>query len=483
MNRHAITGGILLVAQMGAAQTTAPPPAAPRQLALPKPSERTLKNGLRVVVVPKHGTPLVSARLMVMTGSEEDTRDFAGLASFTASLVTQGTKTRTAEEIARGVEALGTTLQTNAGWHQSAVDVTVMPPNFSAALGYVADVVRNPVFTQEEIERLREQAIDALRVSLQEPLSLARYVAARVVYQEGPYGQNVAGTPESVARIQREQIAGFHRRHYRPDNSVLVVAGDIKPQTAFAAAEKHFGSWKGMNLGVRGSVQKPVTQPPKPRVVVVDMPDAGQAAVYVTRRGLRRVDPQYFTAIVTNSVLGGGYSSRLNQEIRIKRGLSYGAGSAFELRREEGPFSAYTQTKNESAAEVAGLIIDEMNRLASAELTERELTPRKAVVTGSFAESLETTAGIVDRVSAIALHALPLGDIAAFTSRVQGVTSDSVRGFARQTLGGESASIVIVGNAAAFIEPLRKRFGSVEVIPVDELDLESAALRKQKKAA
>ncbi|HEX6178742.1 MAG TPA: pitrilysin family protein, partial [Thermoanaerobaculia bacterium] len=369
MNRHVVAGGLLLVAQIGTAQTTPPPPAPPRQLTLPKPSEKTLKNGLRVIVVPKHGTPLVSSRLMVLTGSEEDTREFAGLANLTASLVTQGTKSRTAEQIARGVEALGSTLHTSAGWHMSAVDVTVMPANLASALDYVSDVVRNPSFKQEEIERLREQSIDSLRVSLQEPLSLARYVAARVVFQETPYGQNIAGTPESLERIGREQIAGFHRRYYRPDNAVLVIAGDIKPDAAFAVAQKAFGSWKGQPLGVRGQVEKIATDPPKPRVVVVDMPDAGQAAVVVTRRGLRRVDPQYFTAIVANSVLGGGYSSRLNQEIRIKRGLSYGAGSTFELRREEGPFTAWTQTKNESADEVASLIIDEMNRLASAELT------------------------------------------------------------------------------------------------------------------
>lgn len=479
MRRQMLAAALLLAAQIGAAQTTPPPPAPPRQIALPKASEKTLRNGLRVIVVPKHTSPLVSARLMILTGSEEDTREFAGLASLTASLITQGTRTRSAEQIARGIEALGTTLQTSAGWDVSAVDVTVMSPNLAQAMTYVADVVRNPVFEPEEIERLREQSIDSLRVSLQEPLSLARYVAARVVFQEGPYGQNAAGTPESLERIGRDQIVGFHRRHYRPDNAVLVIAGDIKPQAAFAIAQKSFGRWRSQSRGARsGPIEKPAPQNPKPRVVVVDMPDAGQAAVLVTRLGLRRVDPRYFTAIVTNSVLGGGYSSRLNQEIRIKRGLSYGAGSTFELRSEEGPFSAWTQTKNESAAEVAGLIVDEMTRLAAVELSDAELTPRKAVVTGSFSESMETTAGIVGRVSALALHGLPLEDISSFVSRVQAVTGENVRSFARSHLGGDTASVVIVGDASKFLDPLRERFGSVDVIPVEELDLERAELRR-----
>jgi zinc protease len=359
-----------------------------------------------------------------------------------------------------------------------------MPANLAAAMDYVSDVVREPRFKQEEIDRLREQAIDSLRVSLQEPFSLARYVAARVVFGETPYGQNVAGTPESLERIGREQIAGYHRRHYRPDNAVLVIAGDIKADRAFALAQKAFGSWKGAPLGVRGTtVTKPATEEPKPRVVVVDMPDAGQAAVLVTRRGIRRADPHYFTAIVTNAVLGGGYSSRLNQEIRIKRGLSYGAGSMFEPRREEGPFTAWTQTKNESAAEVAGLIVDELRRLAAADLGDAELTPRKATVTGSFSESLETTAGIVDRVSALALHKLPLQDLSNFVPRVQSVTSAEVRTFARSRVTADAASVIIVGNAAQFLEPLRQRFGTVDVISIEELDLETATLRKAKKAA
>lgn len=479
----ALAAILLAVPFASAQQVTPPPPAASRAANLPKPVEKTLANGLHVIVVPKHDIPLVAARLMVKTGSEGDPAGLAGLAALTADLLTQGTGTRTAGEVARGVEALGATLDASAGWDASNVNVSVMSTRFEPAMAFMADVVRNPAFKEDDLERMRAQSIDSVRVALQSPLSLARYVAARVVYQDLPYGHALGGTPESLGRIRREGIVAFHGRHYRPDNAVLIIAGDVGSDAALATAGKLFGSWKAKPAGVPGAQDKRAGDATKPRVIVVDMPEAGQAAVLVTRRGLRRVDPQFYQAAVANSVLGGGYSARLNQEIRIKRGLSYGASSTFELRRDEGPFAAYTQTKNESAAEVAGIIVDELNRLGSAEMPQSELTPRKAVLVGNFGRSLETTEGIVDRIAGLALHGLPLDEIGKFVSGVEGVTGDAVREFATARLAGGSASIVIVGDAGKFLEPLRKRFGEVEVIPVDDLDLESAGLLKEKKAA
>ena len=466
--------GTLLVA---AVLTTPPPPAPPRPVTLPRPSEKTLANGLRVIVVPKHDVPLVSAQVLVRTGSEEDTAQFAGLAKLTAGLLNQGTKTKTAEQIARGVEALGATLQADASWDASQVDVNVMSPNFGKAMEFVADVVRNPSFKEEDIERLRAQSVDGVRVALQQPMSLASYVAARVVFGETPYGQNASGTPESLERIQRAQIADFHQRYYTPDNSVLVIAGDVKAADAFGIAEKAFAGWKKRE-GVMGSVGTPPATPAaRSRVLVVDMPEAGQAAVLVTRTGIPRRHPSYFSALVANAVLGGGYSARLNQEIRIKRGLSYGAYSQFQMRSQAGPFLASTQTKNESAAEVAGILVDEVARLGTADVQESELTPRKAALIGEFGESLETSGGIVSRVAALALHDLSLDEIGRYVTSVQGVTGGAVREFAAANLSGRAPSVVVVGDAKQFLEALRKRFDEVEVIPVADLKLEKAELK------
>ena len=456
-------------------ETTPPPPAAPREPQLPKPAEKTLANGLRVIVVQKPGVPIVAARLLIKTGAEADPANLAGLADMTTSLLTKGTKTRSAVQIARGVEALGATLDSGGAWDNSFVSLDLMSSNLPKALVYVADIVRNPVFANDEIERLRAQNLDALQVAMHQPRSLAGFVATRVVFGANAYGHNRGGTPESLQRIKRADIVAFHSKYYKPNNAILVFGGEITPDKAFALAEQNLGAWK--RGAVPASTSAPLAAAPH-RIVVIDMPEAGQAAVLVARPGLKRVDPAYSIAQVTNSILGGGYSSRLNQEIRIKRGLSYGAGSSFDLRRGVGPFTASAQTKNESAAEVAGLIAEELNKLGKEPVADVELGPRKATLIGNFGRSLESSGSLVSRVAYLALYGLSLDEINRYISGIQSVTSQQVEQFAGAHLGASDASIVIVGDAKKFIEPLRKQFPNVEVIPISELDLNSPTLRK-----
>jgi zinc protease len=468
---------LLLALPLLAQQVTPPPPSAPRDPKLPQPVEKVLDNGLRVIVIPKHDIPLVAARLMVKAGGSVDPRGKDGLAELTATVLTKGTKTKSAEQIARGVEALGATLEAAARWDSTVIDTSVMSANLPKALESVADVARNATFAKAEFERERDQTLDGLQVDLREPRVLGGAAMSRLIFGEGPYGHTLNGTPASIKSIRREDLVQFHRLRYIPQNSVLVLAGDVEADAAFALAQKAFGSWPRGTTEAAPAAHRPNAA--APRVVVVDMPDAGQASVIVGRAGIRRTDPTYTQALVANSVLGGGYSSRLNQEIRIKRGLSYGAGSSFDPRVDVGPFTARTETKNESAAEVAKILVAEMNRLAAADVPDTELTPRKAALIGGFAQSLETTSGIVDATSSLALYGLPLSEINKYISGVQAVTGEQLRKFAGTNLGAQP-NVVIVGDAKQFLEPLQSQFGEVEVIPVADLDLNSPTLRMRK---
>jgi zinc protease len=463
--------------QQAAPQATPPPPAAPRPVSVPRPVERTLRNGLRVIVVERRDMPLVSAQFAIRNGGEVDPPDMSGLADLTAELLTKGTKTRTAPQVAEEIEALGATLDSGAGWDASRVSVNVMSAKIEPALRIVADVVRNPVFRDEEIERQRQLYLDNLSVEMNDPGRLAALVASRVVFGDAPYGHPVSGTPESIQRIKREDIARLHASYYRPDNAQLVIGGDISAAEAFRLAERLFGDWP-----------KPAGPPPAAgraqrgvaaarRVVVVDMPGAGQAAVALARPGISRTDPDFFKGIVTNAVLSG-YSGRLNQEIRIKRGLSYGARSALDTRRETGPFTASAQTKNPSGAEVAALLVGELRRLTETPLEPAELVPRQAVLVGGFGRALETTDGLVAQVASLALYGLDLGELNDYVRRVQAVTPADVRGFVGSRLSPQGASIVIVGDAREFLDALRKEFEQVEVIPAAQLDLNTGTLRR-----
>jgi len=461
-----------------APQATPPPPSAPRTVQFPKPVEKTLPNGLRVVVVQRSELPLVSAQLLIKSGGEVDPADLSGVSDITASLLTRGTMTRSATQIAEQIEALGGNIGSSAGWDSSGATVGVTSSRIGSAMEILADVVRNPAFKEEEIERLRRQYLNNLKVSLGQPGAIARYVAARLVYRDAPYGHPLSGTPESLPRIKRDDIVRIHGMFYRPDNAILVIGGDMTPENGFALALKYFGDWARPATEMpKMPVGTPVSDTKNRRIVVIDMPEAGQAAVLAARSGINRSSPDYFRGIVSNAVLSG-YSGRLNWEIRVKRGLSYGAGSSLDTRRWAGSFSATAQTKNESGAEVASLTLGEISKLATGELPDKELTTRKASLNGGFARGLETTGGLVAQVSSLAVYGVSFDQLNQFVGNVQAVKAEDVKDFAAKQLNIDSTNVIVVGDAKKFLPALQKEFPQVEVIPVGELDLNTASMRR-----
>ena len=468
-----------LVAFAQTPQATPPPPAPPRSGTFPKPVEETLPNGLRVIVIQRSESPLVTAQLLIKNGGEVDPAELAGLADMTANLLTKGTQSRDATRIAQEIESLGGSLDSVARWDSSFVNVSVMSSKVGQAMEILADVVRRPTFKSEEVERLRQQYLDNVTLALGDPGSIARFVAARVVFGDSPYGHPISGTTESLTRITAADIAKLHARYYRPDNAILVIGGDISAKDGLELSKRHFGDWQKPSTPLPAISAAVGGAPPKnARVVVIDKPDAGQAAVFVARAGINRKDPDYYRGIVANSVLSG-YSGRLNQEIRIKRGLSYGAGSALDARRDVGPFVASAQTKNESGGVVADLLLGEVGRLSSLPPADAELTPRKAVLIGGFSRNLETAGGLVGQVGSLALYGISLDEINRYITNVQSITTADIQKFAGARLDSKTSNIIIVGNAKAFLADLQKRYGNIEVIPVEELDLNTALLRKK----
>ncbi len=459
-------------------QATPPPAAAPRSVQFPKPVEKTLANGLRVVVVQRSEMPLVTARMLIKSGGEIDANDLAGGADMTAALLTRGTSTRSATQIAEQIEALGGFINSSAGWDSSSVSVDVLSARVGPAMEIFADVLRNPAFKDEEIERLRRQTLNNLKVSLGQPGAIARFAAGRVIYRDAAYGHPLSGTPESLPRIKRDDIVRIHGMFYRPDNAILVIGGDMTPENGFALAQKYFGDWQKPATEIpKFQFVSPVSDAKNRRVLVIDMPDAGQAAVLAVRTAINRTHPDYFRGIVSNAILSG-YSGRLNWEIRVKRGLSYGAGSALDTRRRAGSFSASAQTKNESGAEVAALTLEEVSKLAKADVAETELKPRKASLIGNFARALETNSGLVSQIGSLALYGMSFDEINKFVGNVDAIKAEDIKRFAATNLDTESTSVIIVGDAKKFLPALQKQFPQVEVIPVAELDLNTASLRR-----
>lgn len=455
-----------------------PQPGTPVAVALPQPVEARLANGMRVVTVEKRDLPLVTAAFVADAGGAMDPSGSAGLASITADLVTKGTATRSATQIAQAVESLGGSIESGAQWDGAGVTLSVLSNQLSPALEILADVARNPAFAAEELERARSQAIDGVSVSLKDPGALSRIVASRAVFGDAPYGGMLSGSPTSLKSITRDQVAAHWQAGWRPDRAALVLVGDLSAAEGQALATRLFADWKpaGNAAPDRTAAAVPAT---KPRVIVVDLPGAGQAGVVVARPGLARSDPDFYAGAVANATLGSGFTSRLNQEIRIKRGLSYGATSQLDARRNPGPLIVATQTKNPSAPEVVSIIAAEMRRLGTEPAAAAELDTRKAVLIGGFGRGTETTSGVAATIGDYIARRVPLAELQRFTPAVEGVEPAAVQRAARRLLDPSGASIVVVGEASQFVDELRKTYPDVEVIPATALDLDKAALRQR----
>jgi zinc protease len=473
----AISSGPVAAPVPEAERQTPPPPGPPVRPILPEPAERVLSNGLRVIVVKSSDLPLVTAELTVGAGGVQDPPGLAGLADMTATLLTKGAGARSAAEVAADVEALGGSLESGASWDGSQVTLNVLAGKLDAALPILADVVVRPTLAADELKRERAQALDALSVDLEEPGSVAGYVARIAAFDGRLYGHVLGGDPGSLKRIALKDVKAFHTRWYRPDEATLVMTGDIEPERGFALAEQAFGSWTKPAALTRAPAADAQLPPARRRLIVVDMPDSGQAAVAAAMRTIPRADPRYYPAIVANAVLGGGYSARLNKEIRIKRGLSYGAGSSVQASRRAGLFFARAQTKNEAAAEVVDLLLAEIDALRAAPPGDEELTARKASLTGSRGRDLQTSEGLAEVLSGYALQDIPLSELGRFEPAVEAVTPEAARDYAK-TLDPAGATIVVVGDAKAFLPALKAKHPDVEVIEADKLDLGSASLAK-----
>lgn len=471
--------GIKIVQPASEAERLRPPePATPVAVNVPHPVTARLANGLTVITVPRTNLPLVSASLVAIGGSTADPDGKAGVHQLAANLLTKGTATRSADQIASAIEALGGQLSASAGNEGIDLGLTVRTSELPAALGIMADVAANPAFAPDEVERARGQAVDEATLALQNPGALSRLAAARAIFGTGAYGAPAGGTPMSLKAIGRDDVVIAAGRTLRPENSVLILSGDISPARAQQLAERSFGAWRA-TAPVTASADRPAAgdAPLKGKIVVIDMPGSSQAAVAVAKENVQRSDTRYYQAMIANAVLGGGYSARLNREIRIKRGLSYGANSGLSAGRRAGAVVAAVQTKNASAPEVLSIILDEMKRLGAEPIPAAEMATRQAFITGGFGRQLETVEGLGDIVAGYVQNGVEPAEIGRYMTAVRTVTPAQAGEVARSLLAPAGTTTVIVGDAKLFADDLRKRFGAVTVIPLPQLSLDKPGLR------
>ena len=454
-----------------------PAPGAAVAVTPPAISETRLPTGLTVVTARSGQVPLATMTLVVKGGSSTDPRGKAGLAGMAAELASKGTATRSAERISAELEALGATLGTGAGADGSFLSITAPVANLEAAGRVLADIARNATFPADELELQRKQALDALSIALRNPGQLANLVALPLVYGDAPYATLGTGTPASLAALTREDLVAQHRKWWHPGNSALVISGGIDSARADALAATLFGGWRGEGPAPTPPAQR-AGQAQKVRTLVIDMPGAGQAAVLAAMRGIGRGHADYYSANAANAVLGGGSSGRLFQEVRVKRALSYGAYSGMPARLDSGMLTASAQTKNESAADVAKVFLDELDRLAKQPLERQEVANRVSFLTGAFNRQAETSGGLGGMLASLLQQGMPPSEVARFVAGMEAVTPEAASAAIGRLVGSDRATLVVVGDASKFLDKLRALRPDLEVIRFDQLDLDSPTLRK-----
>lgn len=434
-----------------------------------------LANEIPLVSAQTTDVPIGTITIVLPGGDATDPAAKAGLAQLAATVADKGTATRSETEIAAALESLGASISFNASADGSFVSLTAPTATLPEAGRVLVDILQNADFPEKEFARERQRSLDGLIATLKDPGSLANLVETRVMYGAAPYG--TVSNPASLAAITREDLVTHRETYWHPGAARIVISGGIPAAQAQELANDLFGSWVS-DQPVPQALNDPAGSPVAPRTVVIDMPDAGQAAVRASVRALSRDDPDFYKLWLTNTVLGSGSNGRLFEEIRTKRALSYGAYSSLDTRADEATLTAQAQTKNETADEVVQVFLDQFNLLGAELLDEDSLQKRRLYLGGALARALETSSGFNSIVASLMLRGIEPEEAFRVAETLSSVSSDDVAAMAAKYLAPDKASLVIVGDAQYFLEDLKAIRGDVEVIPFDELDLAASDLRK-----
>ena len=443
-----------------------PPSGPPPQLHLPKAQEKLLSNGLQVVLSPRPGRPLATARLVVRSGSAEDPPQQEGLALFVGEMLRHGTQKRTAEQIAQEIEDLGTSIEGDVNDDLLTLSVTALAENFDKAFDIFADVALHPDFLPKEIEWLRKQRLG----NLDEAEGQAGYVATRTfrraLYGSHPYGHPTLGSRASVAKLGRDDMLAFYGRHFQPGNAALVLAGDLTLEQAEKLAERGFGLWAGR---AKGLPAPPVPRAGPPQVLLVDRPGATQSALVVGALGTVRKDTDHEALAVLNTILGGSFNSRINMNLREDKAYTYGAYSRFPAARARGTFEVHTRVRTDVTAAALREIFAEVSRIGASDVSEEELGDAKRMLVRSLPGMFQSIEDVAGQFGSLWAHDLPLDELNRFRERVAKVTAGDVRRLAQQYLDPASLVVSVVGDAAAVradLEALQR--GAVVLVAADE---------------
>ena len=435
---------------------TVPAPGPELSFHLPAPSIFTLKNGLKVYLVRDAGLPVLTATVVVRAGGEANPAGKPGIADFTAAMLSEGTASRTSTQIAEEAVKLGSRLGVSASTDGSFASMTVLTNHAEAALDLLQDVLEHPAFHPDDLERIRKQRMVRIQQESDSVSAIAQRVGVKLLYGDQPYGSPGTGTVESVKGISRDEMRAFWAAHYGPQDSALVLAGDLTEAEARRLAEAYFGGWTG---GAKGEIALPAApSPPSLKLVIVDKPGSPQTALLAYGLGVPQSTPDRDAVELMNYTLGASFGSRVNMNLREVHGYTYGAFSSYEFFRDGGPFISGGLVKTDVTAPATKELLGELRRIQTEPPTEAELKMARDASVQSIPAEFETTASIASALGSLFLYDRPLDYYAKLPGAYRAVTLEDVAKAAKTDVHPEQLLIVEAGDKSK-IEPALKELG------------------------
>jgi zinc protease len=433
---------------------------------LPRAEEATLTNGLRVILLPAHKVPTFNMQMVVLSGGLSDKTDYHGLASFTATLLREGTAKRSSKDIAEQVDAIGATLGANSGLSTmtSVVNASGLIENLDQTLDLFADVIRNPTFPQAEVDKYKTRTLAQLQFQRSIPQFLAQEQFNKAIYGANHPASLVSPPAESIKKLTSKDMADFHSTYYRPNNAILAIVGDVTMKEIMPKLEKYFGDW------AKGEV--PATSiPPAPaqadaRIFLIDRPGSVQTVLQLGTLGIERISPDYFAVLLADRVLGGGPSGRLFLNLREDKGYTYGAYSNFGGSKFRGTWVSSSEVRTDVTEGAMKEFMYELNRLRNEPVSAEELDNAKRAIIGSFALSLEQPTTLLQNIITQKLYNLPADYWDTYPQKVSAITAADVQAAAQKYIDLGHLQVVAVGDASKAREILSK-YGKVELYDAD----------------
>jgi predicted Zn-dependent peptidase len=466
----AILAGIATLSAQQAPDRTHPPqPGPPAPLRLPAIQKQKLSNGLAVWIVENHKVPVAQVNLVVFSGTANDPPGKYGVASFAAAMLEEGAGSQSALEIADAVDYLGADLGAATTSDLSAVRLHVPVALLADALPIMADVALRPTFPRDELDRQRQQRLTSLLQGRDDPATIAAVAFARVLYGKSHrYGTAQMGTAETIKTFTADDLRGFYASSFRPENATLLAVGDFSAATVVPLLEKSFAAWKG--TGTAAAEKLPATEPITSRqIYLVDKPGAPQSQIRIGSVGVPRATPDYFPITVMNTILGGSFTSRLNNNLREVHGYAYGAGSGFDMRLGPGPFAASAGVQTDKTAEALKEFFNELNGILKP-VPADELARAKNYVALRYPSAFEATGDISRRLEDALVYHLPDDYFSKYVENIQAVTAAEVQRVAQKYIQPDRMIVVVVGDLKTIEPGIRAvNLGPIKTLTIDEV--------------